>query len=287
MGRKLVIPFQLAGIRIERDHGTAIEIVAPALVAVPVRTGISDAPISQVEIRIVGTRHPHGSAPSLPRIASPGFVARLARARDGVKSPNFFARFHIVGRQETADTVLTAGGTDNHLVLHDQRGHGQSVAGLGFRYRNVPQRTPVFGVNRDQTGVDRRHEQRVAQDRHSPVHAAAARAGRLFGSVGIRPEDASGGGVQSDDVIRRLHGVHDSVYNQRRSFELFKRSSLKDPLQLEVFHILRSDLAKRAIPLPVVVSGVREPVVRLLIGAQDALKGNLRLQRTGGNDNEE
>src|SRR5439155_23732336 len=33
VGRKLVIPFQLAGIRIERDHGTAIEIVAPALVA--------------------------------------------------------------------------------------------------------------------------------------------------------------------------------------------------------------------------------------------------------------
>ena len=109
----------------------------------------------------------------------------------------------------------------------------------------------------------------------------------MLRSVGIRPVDTSGGGIQSDHIVRGLDGVHDSVDNQRRGFELLKGSSLKDPLQLEVFHILWSDLAKRAVPLAIVVSGVREPVVRLLIGAKDAVKRDLRPERASGDENEE
>ena len=47
--RELVIPFQLAGIGIERDHGIAVEVVAGAVVAVPIGPGIADAPVGQIQ----------------------------------------------------------------------------------------------------------------------------------------------------------------------------------------------------------------------------------------------
>ncbi|KAF0187433.1 MAG: hypothetical protein FD165_2913, partial [Gammaproteobacteria bacterium] len=50
--RELVVPFQLAGVGVERNDGLSVEIVAGTLVGVPVGPRIADAPVREVEFRI-------------------------------------------------------------------------------------------------------------------------------------------------------------------------------------------------------------------------------------------
>ena len=127
MRRELEIPFQLAGIGVERDDAIAIEVVAAAVVAIPIGTGVADAPVSEIELGIVGAGDPHGGAASLPGIAGPGFVAGLARAGDGVEAPGFLAGGGVEGGDETADAELAAGDSHDDFVFDDQRGVREGV----------------------------------------------------------------------------------------------------------------------------------------------------------------
>ena len=74
--RELVIPFQLAGLRIQRHDRIGVEVVALAIVAVVIRTGIADRPVHRVELRIVGAGihvAPHGMLERLPfQVSDPG-----------------------------------------------------------------------------------------------------------------------------------------------------------------------------------------------------------------------
>ena len=82
--RELVVPLQLAGIGVERDHRGTVQVVAQARIAVPIRTGIPGSPEGQIGFRIVGTGHPDGRAAVHPGIvgfavlAEPGLIAGLA-----------------------------------------------------------------------------------------------------------------------------------------------------------------------------------------------------------------
>src|SRR5213080_2702211 len=95
--RELIVPLQLAGIGVESDHGAAVEIVAIAFVAVPVWSRISNTPIGEIQIRIVGTRDPNRGAAMFPRVSvrRPGLVSGFSGTRDGVKAPNFFPSFGV------------------------------------------------------------------------------------------------------------------------------------------------------------------------------------------------
>ena len=70
--RELVVPLQLAGRGIERQHGIGIQIVALALVAVEIRTGIADGPEQRVGFGIVGAGEPGRRAAVLDGAAHPG-----------------------------------------------------------------------------------------------------------------------------------------------------------------------------------------------------------------------
>src|SRR6266705_3673720 len=135
------MPLQLAGVEVERNDGTAVKIVAAAIVAIPIRTWVSDAPIGKVEVRIIRTGHPNGSAAMFPgiRVRRPGFMTWFARAGNGVKAPGFLSGLCIVGCDETADAVLAAGRADDDFVLHDQRREGHRVAGFRFCHCDVPE----------------------------------------------------------------------------------------------------------------------------------------------------
>src|SRR5205809_7713239 len=75
--RELVVPLQFAGIGVESDHGAAVEIVAIAFVAVPVWSRISNTPIDEIQIRIIGTGDPNRRAAMFPRVSvrRPGLVS--------------------------------------------------------------------------------------------------------------------------------------------------------------------------------------------------------------------
>ena len=130
-------------------------------------------------------------------------------------------------------------------------------------------------------GVDRAHEQRISGDGDATVHAAAAGARHGRRRVRIGPEDAAGHGIERDDVIGRLYGVHDAIDDEWRGFELFERTGLVDPFQLEVFYVLWGHLIQRAVALAHHVTGIGEPVLRLFAGIHQPIEGHLRGEGSG------
>src|SRR4030095_13324225 len=125
-----------AGVGVERDNRSGVKVVAFARRTVVIRTGIAGAPVGQVQLRIVGARHPDRSAASLPRLligAAPGGVARVVGSRSGVEAPHLLAGVDVVGVDEAADAVLGAGDAGDHLVLHHQRrGRAAVAAAVGY-----------------------------------------------------------------------------------------------------------------------------------------------------------
>src|SRR5262249_48086110 len=55
---ELEMPSELSGFGFERKNGIAVQVVALPLVPVVVETGIARRPVQEVELRIVGPRHP-------------------------------------------------------------------------------------------------------------------------------------------------------------------------------------------------------------------------------------
>src|SRR5205814_7674027 len=117
-----VVALLLAGTCVERDNGDAVQIVATAFVAVPVWSWISNTPIGEIQIRIVGTRDPNRGAAMLPRVSvrRPGLVSGFTGPRNGVEAPNFLPGFGIVGGEKAADAVFAAGSSHNDFVFHDE-----------------------------------------------------------------------------------------------------------------------------------------------------------------------
>ena len=154
----------------------------------------------------------------------------------------------------------------------------EGVARLGAAHFFVPERFAVPGVDRDEVGVDGAHVKRVAQDREAAVNAPAADAGFGRGNVGPGPEHAAGGGVERDDVIRCLDGIHDAVDNQRRGFELLERACLEDPLQFQIRDVGGRDLIQLGVAIAGHGAGVCQPVLRLFGGVKEPVEGDLSHQ---------
>ena len=126
--------------------------------------------------------------------------------------------------------------------------------------------------------IDGRKEQRVAEHREPARNAAAAKLRVECWRVGINPEDLPRCRLESKNVVA-LSGVHDAVDDQRRGLVVIEPSCLKHPLQLEALRIGGRDLGQLAVALAHVATGIREPVLWLLLRIQDALGRQLRKKR--------
>src|SRR6185437_12173934 len=108
MRRELVVPRDLAVLGMERDHRRGVEIVAGPVADIP-GAGVADAPIDQVEFRIVAAGDPGGTATALARVAgAPGVATGLARAGRGERPPQTLAGLRIVAVDEVAGAVFRA-----------------------------------------------------------------------------------------------------------------------------------------------------------------------------------
>ena len=142
--RELVVPLELSCIGIQRDHRRAIQVVAHAIVTVVVGTRITRAPHGEVGLRIVRAGHPNRCAAVQIRIvglavlAEPRLISRLTRTRYRVEAPHFVTRVDIVGRKETSHTMLAAGDTGDHFVLHDDRRDRHRILLLVIGDRCIP-----------------------------------------------------------------------------------------------------------------------------------------------------
>src|SRR5262249_50778140 len=143
--RELVMPFELAGVGIDRDDGGAVEIVSNAVVAVVVGTGVAGAPHREVRLGIIGTGNPDGGSAMQVRVvgftvfAEPCLVAGLAGSGNRVKAPDLLTRVHVERSEKAADTVFAAGDAGDHLILDGERRYRHRVLLLVVGDLNVPE----------------------------------------------------------------------------------------------------------------------------------------------------
>src|SRR5207302_10420797 len=124
--RELVVPDDLARPGPKREHRRRVEVVARPPLRSP-RRGIANAPVHEIELRIVGPRDPGRAAASLPGIVvlRPGFVALLAARRNRVAAPQMLAAPGVPAVDEAADTELRAGDPGDEHTVRDERRDGQ------------------------------------------------------------------------------------------------------------------------------------------------------------------
>src|SRR5712691_11497471 len=127
MRRELEMPTEPAGGSLDGQQGARVEIVAGSTVAVPVRAGVTDAPVQEVELRIVRSCDPGRSPASLPTVPSPCVAPRFSGRRDRPETPAADAGSGIVGVEEPADARLTATDADDDQSVERQRRTGDRV----------------------------------------------------------------------------------------------------------------------------------------------------------------
>ena len=217
-GRLLVMPDIFAGVRVQRDDRSEIEIVAAARAAfVPVpRAPVAGADIHQVQLRIERHGIPHRAAaagnPVLAgRIPGPGgpfhgnILIRLRRiARDREPAPFPFPRVRVVGRDVTAHAVFGAAIADHHVAVVDARRSGD---GVGLRAIDDRVLLPHPGarrrIDRHEPPVIRADEDLSLIERDAAVHdIAAAFVGVVARHLGVVGPDRLAG--------FRIERVHDA-----------------------------------------------------------------------------
>src|SRR2546426_4689164 len=115
------MPLELPRIGVDRDCRIRVQVVALAIVAVPVRRGIACAPDDQVELGIVGTGHPGWRATVLPFVGGPGLISLLAGSGNCPKTPAALSGLDVIRVEESADSIFTARDACDDHVFDDQR----------------------------------------------------------------------------------------------------------------------------------------------------------------------
>ena len=212
-------------------------------------------------------------------------MTELPRPGNRVKAPRPLARLDVVGVDESADAVLAARRARHHLVFHHQRRERPRVT-LGIvDHLRLPQQASGLAVEGDRVGVERSHEQPVAEHAQPAVDQPAAGDQLRRQIPRIAPEPRAGLRVERIDVSGRNRDVQHAVERQRGRLELFAHSFLKRPLQPQVLHVFRRDLGQPAVPLPGIPAVIVEPVAGLLLRLDEVAVRNLgRRRRAGQND---
>jgi hypothetical protein len=170
------MPLQFSRVRIQRDDAVAVEVVAFAIVAVPIGPGITDAPIRQIQFGIVRTGQPDRGASGFPRVPLPRFEAGFAGSGHEIEAPRFVAGGDVKRGEESTDAVFSAGRSHDHFVFDDERRGRERVSRLGTHNFFIPQQLSVLCIDRNHVTVDRAHEQTVAMNGDAAIQTTAARA---------------------------------------------------------------------------------------------------------------
>src|SRR5262245_42520690 len=121
------MPFQFTGVRVECHDGAGVKVVAGPRISIPVGTGITGAPIHEIEFGVIAAGRPDGAAAMLPRFTAPGFIAGLTGLWDDVKAPLLVAGFCVESGHIAANSVFTARGTENDFVFYDKGCNGEGI----------------------------------------------------------------------------------------------------------------------------------------------------------------
>ena len=220
----LVIPGELAGIRIDRNRGIAVQIRRRRprgpirLAVVPrralIRHRIRDAPVDHFAHRIVAPRQsPRRRQAILYVRAAPAFIARFAQRRSRVKLPQLFPRLGIVRRYKAIVAIPRASSAADHFAFDDQR--TRSVPAPA-RLR-LPARLARARVQADHR-IRRRVQHDVVVNRQAFRASLARHVGGDFARV--FPNEIARHRVERLHHRARIHDVHHAVMHHGDSFSL-------------------------------------------------------------------
>src|SRR5262249_24124589 len=144
-----------AGLRPNCQHAGCVQAVELGPRPWIVRLVIADAPVDEIELRIVRAGSPRRSAALLPPVAlGPGLRPRFATRGNRVAAPQFLAGFRVPTVEEATCRGLAAGHSRNDdAVGHNRRARGE-IAFLGFGKLLVPDLLARLHVERDEMVVD-------------------------------------------------------------------------------------------------------------------------------------
>src|SRR5262249_2129891 len=157
-----------------------------------------------------------------------------------IEAPYTAAACCIVGIDEAASAVFTAGDTDYHLVLHDQRGHVECVCLAVVCGHDIPADVACLRIERDHVRVEGGHEQPVANHGGTQMDLLGQR------SL-VAPYRASGPCIYGERTIVLPGTVKNTVDEQRRGLELPELCGLKCPFQAQVGDVAGVDLIQGAV----------------------------------------
>src|SRR5580765_6567223 len=169
---ELEMPVQFSGVGIQSEQAVAVKVVAGATLAAVGWRWIAGRPEELVGCWIIDTRHPGGRAANLPGVVFPSIMARFAYAGHGVKAPFPLARVGVVGLDKAANAVFAARDADEYEVLHYQRRQRKAVALRVVDGGSIPDDVSGFCVEGNNVSDERAHEELVAEDGKSTIHAA-------------------------------------------------------------------------------------------------------------------
>ena len=119
MRRELIVPAELACVRIERQKTIGIKIVSLAAIAEVQRRWIARPPINQVQLGIITTGDPRWTSAVLCRILQPGISTGFVGKRNRLEAPRFLSCIGIKSVDKSTDAELCPGYADEDLILYD------------------------------------------------------------------------------------------------------------------------------------------------------------------------
>src|SRR5262249_37164949 len=154
-----------------REQACRPLVVAGAVFRIPVGTGVADALVEGVGLRIVGGGLPDRGAAVLPALLAvlPGLVAGLAGAGNRIGAPGLLAGVEIGAVDPAADAELAAGRADDRNVADDQRSQRQRLGDGGISDLALPDHLAGGLVQREQPAIERDRDDLVLPQRHAAV----------------------------------------------------------------------------------------------------------------------
>ena len=188
--------------------------------------------------------------------ALPGFRPRLARFGDGPESPGFLAGGLIEGCDKSPGAMFAAANAANYQIAGSERSGSREITLAPIRHRGIPHQLAGEAIQRDHMRVIGLHEDAVAGDHGSPVHAGGDHADRFAPLV--MPDLPSRAGVERIAIIA-AGDVHDAVGYHGGHFETCRAGKIEDPFWSETGDILRRDLRKRCESIAAAIAVVFGP----------------------------
>ena len=257
----LVVPLQFARLWLQGQDGRGVKVVAFALLAVVVRSGIAGSPSracpNSASYDPVNQATPLGCSIALPFQVS---GAWLAWFRNGPESPDLLAGFGIPGSDKSPRALFTTGGSGYDEIAGDERSRRSVVVLVPICHLAFPDEFSGVAVRCKQMRVVRHHKQSIAEPSDTAVHALRCVSHEALRTLPLKmPDFAARPGVQSPALVGAGY-VHESLNHNGSCFGAGHVFHRENPLRRQARDVVLADFLNGTVAITTGIAVVRGPV---------------------------